>query len=70
MPTPQPPTDTTGRWLAHHIIYQGINHGLAVVEILPDGTVAIEPFSAETHSTAFHSGTITVAESPTRLIFS
>lgn len=68
MPTPQPHKIEAGRWLAHHIIYQGHDYGFAVLNVAPDGHITVEPFSGETHSTVFHSGTITVT--PTRLLFS
>lgn len=70
MPTPQPQSNPAGRWLAHHIVYRGTDYGLSVLSVEPDGSVRIEPFAAESHSTVFHSGTITVKENPTRLIFS
>lgn len=60
------------RYLAHRIIYCGHTYRMSVVTLTarPDGTtdVRIEPFRGETHSTSFHSGTITV--SGNKLIFS
>ncbi len=70
MPIQQLLNNPSGRWLAHHIVYRGTDHGLAVLTVTPDGNVHIEPFTAEIHSTVFHSGTITLEENPTRLIFS
>lgn len=56
------------RYLAHHIIYNGMRSGLSVLEITerPDGShdIKIEPFTQETHSTTFYSGTIRVELSP------
>lgn len=56
------------RWLAHRIVYQGKEYTMSVLTLAPDGTVeSIRPFTGETHSTAFHSGTITIT--PTTLLF-
>lgn len=71
MPTPQPQNSVpAGRWLAHHIVFRGVDHGMVLLTVGDNGSISIEPFTAEVHSTAFHSGTITITENPTRLVFS
>lgn len=56
------------RYLAHHIIYKGVDHPMSVLVIdeRNDGCyeIRIEPFTRELHSTVFHSGTIIVADAP------
>lgn len=47
-----------GSLLAHNIIYRGRTYRNSVATLLPDGTVRIEPFAAETPSTIFVSGEV------------
>ncbi len=57
------PSDDTCRWLAHRVIVDGNEYTLAVLTVThtSDGWhVAVKKFDRETHSTAFHSGTIRV----------
>lgn len=55
------------RILAHHIIVDGHDYGMAVATIsCRDGqwSVGVEPYVRETHSTSFHSGTVIITTDP------
>lgn len=57
------PSDDTRRWLAHRVIVDDTEYSLAVLTVTHSGDgwhVAVKKFDRETHSTAFHSGTIRV----------
>lgn len=54
------------RYLAHHVIFRGVEHRMAILEISETASgfdgIKIMPFTGEIHSTSFHSGTIIVHE--------
>ncbi len=56
-------SDDGGRWLARNVIADGAEYGLSLVEIFRDMDrwyINITPFSHETHSTVYHTGTIKI----------
>lgn len=53
----------TSRWLAHHVIVDDIDYGFAIATISHKDAgwkVSVDKFEGETHSTAFHSGSIKI----------
>lgn len=51
------------RWLARHVVTDKGEYGLSLVELSLEGDmwqVKISPYSQETHSTSYHSGTIRI----------
>ncbi len=46
------------RIFAHKIIYQGRQYRNHIAELTPSGTIRLTPFTGETPSTTFISGTI------------
>lgn len=57
------PSANTQRWLAQHVIIDGVDHKLAIVELtFADNKwqITVEKFERETHSTVYHPGTIKI----------
>ena len=55
------------RILAHHIVVDGYDYGMAVATVHCSGGlwhVDVEPFTREIHSTTFHSGTVIITTKP------
>lgn len=46
------------RIFAHRIIYEGKVYRNHIAELTPDGHLLLTPFTNETHSTVFISGTV------------
>ena len=57
------PYDNTLRWLARRVIIDGVEHKLAFVELIfadEKWHINVQKFERETHSTAYHPGTIQI----------
>lgn len=52
------------RFLARAVIHRGVIHRLALLSIAGDGTISLEPFSVETHSTTFVDGAVALVTDP------
>lgn len=57
------PYDNTLRWLTRRVIIDGVEHKLAIVELIfadEKWHINVQKFERETHSTAYHPGTIQI----------
>ena len=50
--------------MAHKIVVDGVSYMLSVATIHDDGSVTVEPFSAEIPGTSFYNGEIAIHTNP------